>query len=125
MASFNISIAKSLNTKTGYRVWLRFQITQHSRDAELLKLLINYFNCGGFYLNKNKEIGDYIVSSFSDISSNMIPFFKKYPILGYKELDFSDFSKALNLIENKKHLEESGLNELIKLKHGMNRGRNK
>ena len=102
MASFNISIAKSLNTKTGYRVWLRFQITQHSRDAELFKLLINYFNCGGFYLNKNKEIGDYIVSSFSDISSNMIPFFKKYPILGYKELDFSDFSKALNLIENKK-----------------------
>ena len=88
-------------------------------------MLINYFNCGGFYLNKNKEIGDYIVSSFSDISSNIIPFFKKYPILGYKELDFSDFSKALNLIENKKHLEESGLNELIKLKHGMNRGRNK
>lgn len=125
MASFNISIAKSLNTKIGYRVWLRFQITQHSRDAELFKLLINYFNCGGFYLNKNKEIGDYIVSSFSDISSNIIPFFKKYPILGYKELDFSDFSKALNLIENKKHLEESGLNELIKLKHGMNRGRNK
>lgn len=123
--SFNISIAKSLNTKTGYRVWLRFQITQHSRDAELLKLLINYFNCGGFYLNQNKEIGDYIVSSLSDISSNIIPFFKKYPILGNKELDFSDFSKALNLIENKKHLEESGLNELIKLKHGMNRGRNK
>lgn len=123
--SFNISLGKSLNTKTGYKVGLRFQITQHSRDAELLKLLIDYFNCGGFYSSENREIGNYIVSKLSDISDKIVPFFEKYHILGNKELDFSDFYKALNLIKNKKHLEESGLDQLRKLKHGMNRGRNK
>jgi hypothetical protein len=121
--SFNISIGKSPNTKTGYKVGLRFQITQHSRDAELLKLLIDYFNCGGYYSGQNQEIGNYIVSDVSEISDKIVPFFEKYPILGNKELDFSDFYIALNLIQNKKHLEEFGLEQIIKLKQGMNRGR--
>ena len=123
--SFNISIGEDPNTKTGYKVGLRFQITQHSRDAEFLKLLVDYFNCGGFYSSENQEIGNYIVSNLSDISEKIVPFFEKYPILGNKELDFSDFYKALNLIKNKKHLEESGLEKIRELKHGMNRGRNK
>lgn len=129
--SFNISIGKSSNTKTGYKVGLRFQITQHSRDTELLKLFIDYFNCGGIYSPshprkdkvRNPEIVNYIVSNLSEISDKIVPFFKKYPILGNKELDFADFYKALNLIKNKKHLEESGLYKIKELKQGMNRGR--
>lgn len=125
--SFNIQIGEDSNTRTGYKVGLRFQITQHSRDAELLKLLENYFNCGGFYSGsaerENQHISNYIVSNLSDISDKIVPFFENYPILGNKELDFSDFYIALNLIQNKKHLEEFGLEQLRKLKLGMNRGR--
>ena len=39
--SFNINIAKSPNTVTGYKIGLKFQITQHTRDAELLKLIVS------------------------------------------------------------------------------------
>jgi hypothetical protein len=122
-ACFSINIAKSLNMKTGYRVWLSFKITQHSRDEELLKSLVKYFNCGSCYFNSKQDVGDFITSSLSDISKNIIPFFEKYPIIGIKALDFADFCKALKLIQDKAHLNESGLNKIISLKSGMNRSR--
>lgn len=125
--SFNINIAKSPNTVTGYKIGLKFQITQHTRDAELLKLIVNYFNCGYYYsvaqARENQKIGNYVVSDVKNITDIIVPFFEKYPILGNKELDFSDFYIALNLIQNKKHLDEFGLEQLRKLKLGMNRGR--
>ena len=72
---------------------------------------------------ENQKIGNYVVSDVKNITDIIVPFFEKYPILGNKELDFSDFYIALNLIQNKKHLDEFGLEQLRKLKLGMNRGR--
>jgi hypothetical protein len=41
---FYVSIFKS-KTKTGYAIQLVFQITQHFRDAELMKSLVSIFGC--------------------------------------------------------------------------------
>ena len=37
----------------------------------------------------------YQVTKFSDIENKIIPFFTKFPILGVKFLDFSDFCQAV------------------------------
>ena len=81
--SFNINIEKSPNTVTGYKIGLKFQITQHTRDAELLKLIVNYFNCGYYYSvgRENQKIGNYVVSDVKNITDIIVPFFEKYPIL--------------------------------------------
>ena len=50
-------------------------------------------------------------------------FFKKSPIVGVKAIDLEDFCKAVELMQNKVHLTEAGLNEIRKIKAGMNRGR--
>jgi hypothetical protein len=122
-ACFSINIAKSLNTKTGYRVWLSFKITPHSRDEELLNSLVKYLNCGSYYLNSKQNVGDFIFSRLTDINEKIIPFFEKYSIIGVKALDFSDFCKAFKLIQNKAHSNNLGLDQIRNIKAGMNRSR--
>lgn len=88
-----------------------------------MKSFIEFFNCGNYYFNSNKDIGDFIVSKLSYITDKIIPFFEKYPIEGVKAKDFIDFSKASKLIKYKLHLTESGLNEIRLIKNGMNKKR--
>jgi hypothetical protein len=53
----------------------------------------------------------------------IIPFFDKYKIEGCKFKDFQDWCRAAELMKNKAHLTPSGLEEIRKLKYGMNGGR--
>jgi len=55
---FYVKIQKS-KTKLGEAVALRFQLTQHSRDEELMRSLIDYLDCGKVY--ENKEVFTYEV----------------------------------------------------------------
>ena len=98
-----------------------FQLTQHSRDEKLMRSLIELLKSGKIY--KNRDTFDFRVTKFDDIVNKIIPFFKKYPILGVKALDFADFCKAAELMKNKAHLTKDGLEEIRKIKAGMNRGR--
>jgi hypothetical protein len=63
------------------------------------------------------------VTSYSDISEKIIPFFNKYPVLGVKSKDFEDFKKVANLMEKRLHLTPEGLDQIKKRKLGMNRKR--
>jgi hypothetical protein len=119
---FYIQIFKD-HTKTGFTVRLRFGIGQHSRDAELLKSLINYLGCGQCYPRSNQEAIDFYVTRYSDITNNIIPFFEKYRIEGVKYLDYEDFKRAVNIMKVKSHLTEKGLEEIRLIKAGMNKGR--
>ena len=77
-----INITNSVTYSIGFKVQLLFQITQHSRDELLMKILIVYFDCGNIY--KRGEVMDLKVTKFYDITNKIIPFFQKYPILGVK-----------------------------------------
>ena len=120
---FIIGINKSPRSNLGVVAYLKFSITQHTRDTELLKSLINYLDCGRYQLSHGLDYGNFIVTRFSDISDKIIPFFKKYGIEGVKEKDFSDFCKVAELMKNKDHIIEAGLEEIRLTKAGMNRGR--
>jgi hypothetical protein len=123
------------NDSTG--VGLVFKVTQHIRDTDLLKEFIGYWNCGRYSIS-SKMGGDYIVTKYSDINMKIIParasarripgeagdaFLNKYPILGSKSLDFSDFEQVAMLMENKVHLTAEGFKQIRQIKFGMNRGR--
>ena len=117
---FFVNITKSKTTITGYRVELRFTITQHSRDAELIKSLINYYGCGTFSQDLKNAAVYFIVINFTDIFNIIIPFFSKYHIKGVKSMDYSDFVKIAKLMQNKAHLTIEGLEQIKKIKEGMN-----
>lgn len=120
---FYVSINKS-KTKTGFAVQLKFQITQHSRDKQLMECLETYLGCGRYEArSQNIQAGNFAVSKLSDITEKIIPFFDKYPILGYKSKDYADFKQVSQLIQNKAHLTDEGLDQIKKIKAGMNTGR--
>lgn len=119
---FFVSVFKSL-TKLSESTKLVFQITQHCRDEKLMKSLVSYLGCGRYVPRNNKDFGEFIVTKFEDVIEKIIPFFKKYPIVGSKSKDYSDFKKVALLMKNGEHLTAEGLENIRKIKAGMNKGR--
>jgi hypothetical protein len=89
-----------------------------------MKSLVSYLDCGQIYSSSAEgEAVNFTVERFSDITDKIIPFFDKYPIEGVKAFDFADFKRVAELMKNKAHLTADGLEVILKLKAGMNRGR--
>lgn len=121
---FLIQIYKS-KTKVGVAVRLEFQLTQHARDEQLMRSLIEYLDCvGEAHLYKTKEAFEYRVEKYSDIENKIIPFFNKYLIKGVKSRDYIDWCKVAELDEKGSfHLTEEGLDSIRNIKAGINKGR--
>ena len=117
--NFFINIINS-NNIVGKQVILMFSISQHSRDAGLLRTICNFLGCGKYYSRTNQDEGYITVTKFSEIDLKIIPLFKQYPIIGVKYLDFSEFSKVMDIIKVKEHLIKEGLAKIEKIKSGMN-----
>ena len=115
-----VRVRNSSTSSTGYKVELIFQITQHTIDDVLIMSLIDYLGCGKYRERKGGLAGDYLVYKLSDITDKIIPFLDKYPILGVKSLEYSDFKKVSTLIINKEHLTKKGINKIIKIQASMN-----
>jgi hypothetical protein len=118
---FCVSIRNTPNTKIGKSVRLKFHIVQHSRDLELIKLIISTLKCGRVELNLKQSTVYFVVTDFKDIFEKIIPLFNKYPIKGAKSLDLSDLKKVAFIINNKEHLWEKGLFEIQSIKLNMNK----
>lgn len=119
--SFDVEIIKSKSHKIGFAVRMRFRLTQHIRDKNLFLQLIELFKCGrieNYY--QSGQVIDFFLVSFDQINSTIIPFLKKYKIRGKKALDFKDFCLIANLIDQKLHLTEQGLNQIRDIKSKMN-----
>ena len=117
---FRINIFKA-TTNIGEAVQLIFHISQHVRNELLMKDLINFFECGRVF--RERIAFNFRVTKLDDITEKIIPFYKKYSIVGVRVLDFNDFCKIAEMIKDKKHLTKEGLEEIKKIKSGMNTGR--
>ena len=120
--NFDVKISQSTN-KLGYRVQLRFRITQHIRDIELMELLVKYFGSGMIYKYSNNNAVSITISNFTDITETIIPFFNNNPLLGIKYFDYIDWVKVVKLMSEGSHLTPEGLNLIREIKSGMNKGR--
>ncbi|RPB17875.1 homing endonuclease [Terfezia boudieri ATCC MYA-4762] len=110
---FMVKVKKSSESKTGYFISLAFQLTQHSRDEQLMKSFGEFFGCGKYYDTKGIEGGNFII----------IPFFENYPIVGVKYLDYVDLCKVAEIMKINGHLTPEGLDQIRIIKGGANKGR--
>lgn len=107
------------------RVYLRFRITQHNRDINLMNLIIKYFGLGRLELDnrKNESTVTIVVGKFLDITNEIIPFFDKHPIIGVKYLDYLDWVKIANLMLLGKNKTAEGMEEIKLIESSMNKNR--
>ena len=121
--NFDVRIP-STNSKLGYRVQLRFRISQHSRDFILMQKIVEYLGSGKIYKYAGKSAVSLSIVDFKDITNIIVPFFKENPIIGIKLYDYLDWCKIHSLMLNRSHLTIEGINSIRKIKSGMNIGRN-
>jgi LAGLIDADG endonuclease len=114
---FSVSVIKS-KAKLGETSWIRFILTQHNRDKNLMNSLVTYFGCGK--INQASAATYFVVQRLSDIMDIIIPFFDKYPLVGVKVKDFEDFKRVGEIMNSKGHLTKEGLEAIRKIKQGMN-----
>ena len=112
------------NNKLGYRVQLRFRISQHSRDLKLMEKIVEYFGSGKIYKYGGKSAVSLTIVDFTDITNTIVPFFYKNPIFGIKLYDYLDWCKIHSLMVNRSHFTVGGINSIRKIISGMNKGRN-
>ena len=121
--NFDVRIP-STNSKLGYRVQLRFRISQHSRDFILMQKIVEYLGSGNIYKYAGKSAVSLSIVDFKDITNIIVPFFNENPIIGIKLYDYLDWCKIHSLMLNRSHLTVEGINSIRKIKSGMNTGRN-
>ena len=103
----------------------KFYLKLIEKDKEILDKLKKFFGCGAVYFQKDKRKNHqdcyrYEVANRNDLGKIIIPFFKNNPLkLPSKKRDFEIFCRILKMVQEKKHLAESGLRKIYLLKQKM------
>jgi hypothetical protein len=118
---FSISLNKNGDRLPEVR--LIFEIELREDDEPILREIQESLNCGNIYRLEYERYAKWRphvklkVSNFSDISTKIIPFFRKHPPRAKKRLQFEDFCQVADMIKYKQHLTPSGIEKIRALKH--------
>lgn len=119
----------SINRKNSLKpeVRLLFEIELRADDKEILERVKETLDCGNIYYldyeryKKWKPHYKYKVSNIVDISTKIIPFFKKYPLQAKKKHSFDTFCLVAKMILQKDHLKTEGIEKIKLLREGFKR----
>ena len=93
---FSTTIYKNNKLKTGYRVSSFFGIRLNQRDSFILYQLQEFFGgIGTISIDITANAVKFSVDSLKDLTTIVIPHFKKYPLISQKAADFILFALAL------------------------------
>jgi hypothetical protein len=123
--SFMISVKKSLAYRQHWKVQALFVITLHKKDLELLKRIQSFFGGIGSIDRKGEDILQFRIFSIEQITNIIIPHFDKYQLLTQKKADFELFKLVVKIMNQKRHLTQEGLEEIVNFKASMNKGLSK
>ena len=114
-ASFQIKVVNRAN-RSKPEIRLNFQIDQKNNDV--LLLIKDYFG-GNIGYRKSQDTYYYGSTSFGS-ARKVINYFDEYHLQSNKHINFLKWRKAYILIQNKDHLNDQGIKQIIELKNTMN-----
>jgi hypothetical protein len=121
---FKVNITNSTSTKSRYQLNIIIQITQHSNNLLLLEKIQTFLNMGKIYLRKNKDAADLKITNLKHANSFINKFESVvHNLLGVKALDYLDFCKIINLMNEKMHLTQEGLDKIKEINSNVNNQR--
>jgi hypothetical protein len=118
-------LARHKTTRTGFDPRLLFEIEMITDDKPLLTKLQDFFKCGNIYILNYERYGwrphvKYAIKKHQHIKNVLIPFFKKYQLVGKKKKDFDYFCRACKILEKGEHKTNEGIAKLRKIQSKMN-----
>lgn len=124
---FTLSIAvlpqvSTNQNKTRLQVNPIFSIHLHSKDIFLLESIKDYFGVGTIYQENNTNSASYKVLSVTELNNVIIPHFDKYPLLSQKLADYLLWKEAIQILVNKEHLSQNGLEKILGIRSSLNLG---
>lgn len=123
---FSVSIIKNKTTKSGIQIFPEFVVTQGAKSLSALEEIKKFFKCGNIFVNKrydnhNENLYRYCVRSLEDLKTRIIPFFVENNLRTYKQKDFLIFKDVVEMMLQKKHLNNSGRKKILSSISKMNR----
>jgi LAGLIDADG endonuclease len=109
--------------RLGVRFDYGITIGQNVISLIVLEAIASFFGFGTIREGV-RNVYNYRINSLKNINS-FISVFNEAKLQGAKSLDYADFSKGIELINNKQHLTRSGLNSLKAISSNMNSKRTK
>lgn len=122
--SLGINITKDIKRKSGFIITLFLEIGLNIKDKNLIENLKFTLGVGNIYYKSSDNTYRWKVSNIEELSSVIIPHLIAYPLLSQKRADFELFSKILEIIKRKDHLNYKGLQEIVNIKSSLNKGIN-
>jgi hypothetical protein len=115
--SFFIGLGNSPKSKLGIQISLNISWTQKYRKT--LELIASDFK-GVWSYNQTDKFWVLNIKRKSEIHKLLFTVFVDSPLYGNKRHDYLDLKRACELFKTKKHLTESGLELLLKIRSNMN-----
>ena len=119
-SSFIISFYRDENSKLKWRVSAYFSIHIHIKDIALLEQIRDTLGVGKVRKN-SQTTAVFRVDNIKELQI-IIDHFNNYPLVSAKLPDFLLFEQCFNLIKEKKHLTQEGLEQILALKYNLNKG---
>lgn len=119
---FNQSQRRRAKVDIGFSVKLR------AVDRDVLVSLQRFFGCGGIYIQRDRRPRHslcyrYEVTATDELNRVIVPFFLRYPFQTQtKREDFILFIQILELVRQKRHLTNEGVEIIRRLKQSMHQG---
>ena len=116
--SFMIVCRPRVDYRRGWKISAAFNVSQH--DVVPLRLFQKHLGCGT--IRKAGNDGWYLeVNSLREIQSAVIPFFRRFPVVGTKARDFELFEAVVSLL-GRGRLSDAEYQEVLRMREVLNRG---
>lgn len=93
-----------------------FNISQHSKDRNLILAIKAFFEVGTMYIIKEQAI-NYTVNGYKENLENILPHFEQYPIpnVAHKYKQYQLWKTAILILKDQKHLTPEGRSHLMNI----------
>jgi len=117
---FCVSFQPSRRHRFGWEVRPSFSVSQNTDRAILLYEMQRLWGCGFIRPDRSDKTLKFEVRTVSDLVEKVLPHFRTYPLLSEKQADVEKFDRICQLVNDRRHLDSGGLEEIVRLAVGMN-----
>lgn len=115
---FNVSITSNKRYKLNSVIKMRYILDQ--KDKIILSKIKDLFNLGKVtYRSETDGVYRYTITGIKALNK-VINYFNIYPLYTKKNISYNKWNKIYNMILNKEHLTEKGLNDIRIIKKNIN-----